>query len=1016
MSMRQQSLDSIQKNADSSWRKRPIHLGLPVSETHSKRLKRSPATSSSGQTHGDEARPAFVRTHASIPTEPISRRKAERWFDATNEHPTDPSFVDNDPPYYMKDQLLEHNSACATLSENSTHRLSKIGPTAPTRSLLAQMNADNNDGDEYRSVIDDLTIQNKKLQKKLKKYEVLHCSHLQEEKLFEVRIHGLAANRKHELEETLRSFASSIDEDSPHRLIPADLEPSRRPKLTPLIYKPSSSTTSASKPALDSTYASMSGLTVGASHPADHTVQDKGGYATRQSISSHLSDIPEAFAPKSSITMSDRSKSKSIVIRLEQLFTGKAAASRQHGHSPQPPEASSHSVALVSGQRLGQEGTREAHILSVDTELQVDLVEDSRARANNEGTNAQSRQASHGGSPRSPEQRPTRPLDLDLHRAQDSADNMEYIRHLGPTASTEDPINDPASKDGWVYLNLLMGMAQLHNLNVTPEFIRKAVSDFSSKLKLSSDHSRVRWLGGSSATRMSSDGDDSEDQTRRKPSSSSIGLSSKDEVLEGLFVGTNPAADPFTGPEIGAKRRPININQVKNETDDVQYKPLFFHTAVSDEDASDAGSDTSDTSGHPGFTTATGLNSGATALDTRVTRLQGPSKKNGPMIFYNRAKFCTDLSGDLDDATRKQCNYQCLTKQPIGVSNVEVYEKDGGEFRDDELRLDEWLVSEDVDSVNMHPALNLDDLKSVISDFATSQTPPSHPMDLEASGIGGIQPEDNFVVEVRVQHGNKKIARQESASKSMRPIQKVIHNIRRASINAFINTNNMTLNQEAGQPVQAKLISAVKTDMAPSALPPPSYICLPFSSSSGSSDEDEGEEASEAGEISSADQVHHIDNRRDDSPDHHHHHHRDSVTAVMREHQHQQSRYSSPTTPSDENRSDNDASDDDDESSSSIDLLAHARGLDPETIAAREREFESNTGSSFDLALAEVPAGSSAATNGGGSGKAASPRYDDDGGPIDGREDESRDGGSGSDSDINSMSVDGNGSIAAAAT
>ncbi len=33
--------------------------------------------------------------------------------------------------------------------------------------------------------------------------------------------------------------------------------------------------------------------------------------------------------------------------------------------------------------------------------------------------------------PDSPDQRPTRPLDLDIHRAQVASDNIDYIRHLG---------------------------------------------------------------------------------------------------------------------------------------------------------------------------------------------------------------------------------------------------------------------------------------------------------------------------------------------------------------------------------------------------------------------------------------------------------------------------------------------------------------------------------------------------------------------------------------------------------
>jgi len=57
--------------------------------------------------------------------------------------------------------------------------------------------------------------------------------------------------------------------------------------------------------------------------------------------------------------------------------------------------------------------------------------------------------------------------------------------------------------------------------------------------------------------------------------------------------------------------------------------------------------------------------------------------------------------------------------------------------------------------------------------------------------------------------------------------------------------------------------------------------------------------------------------------------------------------------------------DDDESDDGSIDLLATAREIDPEAIRAREREYDSNIAER----LAEgIPAGSSAATAGGGSG------------------------------------------------
>ena len=949
-----------------------------------KRLKHSSTDSSSRRTQDKIARPAIANAQASLPSKPGSRGKAERWFEDTNEHPREVSFVDDDPPYYMKNQLPEHHSVCATQSENSSHNVSKIGPTAPTRSLLAQMNADHDDGEDYRSVIDDLTVQNKKLKKKLKKYETLHCSHLQEEKLFEVRIHGLAADRKHELEETLRNFASSIDEHSPNRPLPADGGLPTRPKTATLLHKPSSSTTSASKPNLDSAYASMSGQTgvASQSHHVEHNVQERGFRANRQSVNSYLHDIPEALAPKPSVAMSDRSKSKSIARRLEQLFTGKAAASRQDGQSHQQQEVSQ-SAASSGGQRPGQEGTREAHILSADAELQVESMEDVQARANKDGSNVQSFHASRVGSPRSPEQRPTRPLDLDPHRAQNPADNMEYIRHLGLTSSAEDSLNGPASKDGWVYLNLLTGMAQLHTLNVTPEFIRRAVGDYSSKLELSPDQTKVRWLGGSTGTRMSSDDDESEDQMHQKPVASSIVLSGREGVQDGLPTRAGLAGASPTAPEVGAKRRPINTSEDENEIGDIHYRPLFFHTAESDEDVSDIESDSTGTSEMRNFTAVTGINSGATALNNRVTRLRGPSKKDGPMIFYNRAKFCTDLSGDLDGAKRRHSTYQLISQQPIGISDPQPDGSDEYDMEDQPIDVGRPSTSRDVNLDSTGSALDLDDLKSVISGFADGESSPLDPMDMEASGLGGIQPEDNFVVKVQVRHGKNTRAHRKPSSKARGPIRRILHSIPRSSLDAFGEITEVPQSTSTEQLMHGEIISSIKTDMAPSTLPPPSYVCLPLSSSGSSSSDDEESEPNEDASMSTTDNPPHpsIQNARTQLP-----------TSLPPTTTRPQTQYTSLSTSSASSLSSDD--------SSSIDLLAHARGLDPETIAAREREFESNTG---DFELAEVPAGSSAATVGGGGGSGrVSPRWVDG----DGYGEENGEGG---ESDVNSMSVDGDG-------
>ena len=118
------------------------------------------------------------------------------------------------------------------------------------------------------------------------------------------------------------------------------------------------------------------------------------------------------------------------------------------------------------------EGVREARILPVPALASTaDADRSSHTRDHNEREDGQldSERSSREGTP---DQRPTRPLDLDLNRAQVPAENIEYIKHLGIASPIAEPGAEAGFLKGWVYLNLLVGMAQLHTLNVTLGFIR----------------------------------------------------------------------------------------------------------------------------------------------------------------------------------------------------------------------------------------------------------------------------------------------------------------------------------------------------------------------------------------------------------------------------------------------------------------------------------------------------------------------------------------------------------------
>lgn len=857
------------------------------------------------------------------------------------------------------------------------------------------MEANESNSGDFRAVIDDLTIQNKRLRKKLKQFERLHCSHLQEEKLFEVRFHGLAAHRKRELEEMLRSFASSGEDYTEKSLFDHGNFKASAPVLK--THKPASSSTSYSKGSkvIDSAYASMSGQTgVSQKQLPDHLQRDRQAqsYSRQQNVKSYLHDIPPTLLPRRSLAMSEGAKGRLVVRRLEQIFTGRRAAARHH-QSYQQQEVSQ-SAAQADRTRLEtcgrkfqliREGVREARILLNSAELKVDslseanlAVQQSQQTVESRGRNLrkegmrearillgcagsqidsssetnltgqQSRQSTDGEESRSrdprasrgvtPDQRPTRPLDLDIRRAQVPSENIEYIRHLGLASPRATLDVNPDPDDGWVFLNLLISMAQLHTLNVTPEFIRHAVANVSSKFELSTDGTKVRWRGGTDGTEMSSDSDESEDTGNSKFTDTSVFVSKRGSLADiptraGLedFQEPNsvvpvPTIGLSTVPEAGAKRRPVYLGQ-PNDVDKFQYKPLFFHVATSEDD-DDSAHGTDSVSSFDPMENATGLNSGSQGIRESEVRLRKQNRENGPIIFYNKARFCTDLSGDSSGAMHDEAAYCRYRQQPIGCHQYADGEKLNESENDNIVDGDGVTESMDLDissTITARSALDLEDLKSSISDLSTTS-----PIPMEVSGLGGIQPEDNFMVKVQVRHQGRKRqgSRAQSPFSSPRSqIRRLPQSIPRGSTNTFREAKDIPRNYPDRGPIKSEIISTVKTDMPPSSLPPPSYVCLPFSSSESGDGDDEDEDEDE--NLS----VNHYSERPRASA-------KSSVEDLVDPRPAKLFLGSS----SDESRepsyiSTSSGSDDD----SSIDFLANARILDPETIAAQEREFEINS-------------------------------------------------------------------------
>lgn len=787
--------------------------------------------------------------------------------------------------------------------------------------------------EDFRSVIDDLTVENQKLKQRLKAYERFQSSQLQNDKLFEVRVHGLPPQEKRKLEEKLREFASSLEDTSDDQVLFADQRQRSLVKLRQFDYrsKLSSATTYNSLP-VDSAYASVSAsgnASVSQSNNIETQKQPESQASKHQNIRSYLQDIPEGLLPRHPQLMTENSRKKLVVRRLEQLFTGKGASSTKQSQSQQQQEVSQSAAKAdrtaieARGQVPGVEGHREAKMLLSDAEVPATLTGGHPAqflRFSSDGDD--STRGTDWSSSATPDQRPTRPLDVDPFRAQVPADNMDYIRHLGVASPKLDERSASENRDGWVYLNLLTGMAQLHTINVTPEFVRKAVAEVSHKFELSEDGRKVRWRGGMDGTRIRGDScsSASPDDNDAVPDETGRPFTARTSSSRNPGRTTGSTSEKHASVSRGHSSTKFNLSNINRLTPLApipsagwhEYEPLF---RVGDRSEEKKGYYMSDDDS---------VTSSAPREDEYIDgseRHQGP--EDGPIIFYNRARFCTDLSGDLDAHSNMEVVYPQLSRQVLECmpeDHSTLTTSSRGPLTERGVEEAEMVVDSDMIEEPILHGFNTPPLTN--STHAHSRLAP---LVLEASGIGGVRPRDNFAIDVQIRHVAKKAAFAVGAS--------------RFSTMAEPNTgrpNPGQLLRSRTNPrlIRSEILSTRKRDLPPSCLPPPSYVFMPSSASSSSGSEMEPM----AIQTSSP--------NTPSSP---------SLTSPI-------ARAPPPLLRKDSTESPREVSSvgSDD---SSIDMLAHARKIDPDSVAAREREFEfdSMDNGSMDE---HMPAASLAATVG----------------------------------------------------
>ncbi|KAL6899020.1 frequency clock protein-like protein [Trichoderma evansii] len=813
------------------------------------------------------------RRNSSGDSNETAQSDAKKWFNQSNQNPTatfDSTSMDVDPPFFQK----ESDSS----NEDKPYQYPTAVPPAlnPARSSSA---------DDYRSVIDDLTVEIQKLKEELKRYKQHGPDMLRKDKLFEIKIHGLPKRKKRELEATLREFTAGLG-DSP------DTSSSKRDKKSSrhatrdgmysgsgsmsLSKHASSSSGSHTRP-VDSAYASMS---TGAGSSGTSLNRPQGGSrfkTNEQKVENYLRDIPEGLYPHS-LSMTEKDKRKLVVRRLEQIFTGKFAgrharrnqsnqtAAASNAQAPQGPSGvhSPRRPSIVQQPKpkpslnVISEPLREARILPQEHHA----GKKSRSQDIGSASNSNEDQTESGGNgngngsgsgsnpsppmPPPPEQRPTRPKDLDPDRIQIPSENMEYIRHLGlvPPELIPDPPerSDDVHPDaeGWVYLNLLCNMAQLHIMNVTPDFVRNAVVDLSSKFQLSPDGRKIRWRGGTDGTKFSSES--SGDSSQRSPET---------DDTENTKVGhrKRQKTGRSTGDSGSSGNQASKFGPLMSApSESFHYKPLFVNqqspngqSSIEDGTLSSFGPIESNADSRWGRS--------GSGVSTRNKRL-----RDGAIIYYTGAPFCTDLSGDPGDISpttyllsseREQTESQKVRfVRPLPFRSGSGSSMDRRPLSDADLGLGaiSEMSTDDAASVPELATDSGDESSELNMEFPWSgeqQTLEVHP--LEPCGLGGIRPEDHFMVVVTTrrskvaahagQHGVKRRKLSEEVSDS------IINRLATMSTSSPRPFARRLSSQGEVSSIGIEYLSGRIRRLEPVPLPPPAIFFPPFSVDSWSEDE-----------------------------------------------------------------------------------------------------------------------------------------------------------------------------------
>jgi len=667
-------------------------------------------------------------------------------------------------------------------------------------------------------------------------------------------------SKRQELENLLQNFTSTLHN-------PPD---SSGPSLTDSL--PATSTGSAFGPSTvvtsDSAYASNLGSGTGslagtsthqslASGKSGDSRHSKGSW---NAASSGRGTVPSGSSggvngKKVPTYISEKAKMKQVVRRLEYLFTGKRSQDQHLAPNRHQSKTISSDSDDVVGNSEGQEGVKEKPATGLD---------DSPAK--------------------SPE--------LDARLPQIPEQNLEYLHNLTSTSPTDEPLNIGGHWDGWVYLNLVINLAQLHTINVTVPFVKKAIATMSVKLELSLDGRMVRWKGGMEGSNLASEIDTKSESN--SPSSSSP-MDASSEGSRGRKRSDGPYSQTDVSSIAGV---PIDIKMAHSmetsttrlstlsrsndsgprsspssqHSNGFHYKPLFAQSKSFEDDSSEPS--------ETGYSSSSGMKSSSTPdgasgdYSGGGSRTRGRKPTVGPIIYYENGKFCTDLSAQeviqRNESTTPEYPYERMTNEVVGApgtENTDTIDQNSRPLLRTPAPLETLVEGQSLGGRAGGSADEDEDNDSYTTlEFSprldsTLPDDPPLPVELEASGIGGVQPEDNFAINVQVKHYLRN-AQTLNSRKLKSKLRGISHRIPQSSIDVFLRDEAgmgalpatrprsrssstspsppHSSSSDGREPLTHELVSARFIRLPPSSLPPASYFYFTPSSEESRSDSDSG--------------------------------------------------------------------------------------------------------------------------------------------------------------------------------